>query len=72
MDQLNQEPIYVMMVTVDKKMAENRNTARKRSAGPAERSFCQILEETFGKDRSREDPEGKTGIRGEDPCRDRL
>lgn len=42
-------------------MAENRNTARKRSAGPAERSFCQILEETFGKDRSREDPEGKLG-----------
>ena len=65
MDQLNQEPIYVMMVTVDKKW-------QKRSAGPAERSFCQILEETFGKDRSREDPEGKTGIRGEDPCRDRL
>ena len=26
------------------KMAENRNTARKRSAGPAERSFCQISE----------------------------
>ena len=37
-----------------------------------ENELCRILEEKLGKDRSRKDPEGKTGKRGKDPGGDRL